>query len=228
MSKLRSISGAEPAVTDDRFRDRHEAGRVLAELLSSYSGQQDAIVLALPRGGLPVGLEVARALRVALDIFVVRKLGVPGQEELAMGAIASGGVRVVNDRVAADSGVNEQDLARAAAQEEKELERREHAYRGDRPHLDIGGRVVILIDDGLATGATMRAAISGVRAHGPARVVAAAPVASPDVCAEIGKEVDEIVCARQPEALLGVGAWYDEFPQLSDEDVKALLSESVR
>jgi putative phosphoribosyl transferase len=215
----------EPAMSERRFRDRNQAGNLLADQLSHYSDHEDVLVLALPRGGVPVAAEVAKALRVPMDIFIVRKLGVPGREELAMGAIASGDVRVVSERVAVHSGVTEQTIADVLIREERELKRREQAYRSDRPAPEIDGKTVILIDDGLATGSTMRAAIIGVRAHGPAKIVVAVPVAAPEICAEVGNEVDEIVCLRQPATLLGIGGWYEDFPQLSDEDVRGLLKD---
>lgn len=216
------------AMSEQPFRDRNQAGKLLANQLSHYSGQEDVLVLALPRGGVPVAIEVARALGVSMDIFIVRKLGVPGREELAMGAIASGDVRVVNDRVAASLRVDERTIAQVLVREEQELKRREHTYRGDRPAPNIEGRTVILIDDGLATGSTMRAAIIGVRAHHPAKLVVGVPVAASEICTEIGTEVDEVVCLRQPTTLLGIGGWYEDFSQLSDEEVKALLEEFGR
>ncbi|MPZ92938.1 MAG: phosphoribosyltransferase [Actinobacteria bacterium] len=215
-------------MSEQPFRDRNQAGKLLANQLSHYSGQEDVLVLALPRGGVPVAIEVARALGVSMDIFIVRKLGVPGREELAMGAIASGDVRVVNDRVAASLRVDERTIAQVLVREEQELKRREHTYRGDRPAPNIEGRTVILIDDGLATGSTMRAAIIGVRAHHPAKLVVGVPVAASEICTEIGTEVDEVVCLRQPTTLLGIGGWYEDFSQLSDEEVKALLEEFGR
>jgi putative phosphoribosyl transferase len=215
-------------MSEQRFRDRSQAGKLLANQLSHYSGQENVLVLALPRGGVPVAIEVARALGVSMDIFIVRKLGVPGREELAMGAIASGDVRVVNDRVAASLKVDERTIAQVLVREEQELKRREHTYRGDRPASNIEGRTVILIDDGLATGSTMRAAIIGVRAHHPAKLVVGVPVAASEICTEIGTEVDEVVCLRQPATLLGIGGWYEDFSQLSDEEVKALLDEFGR
>jgi putative phosphoribosyl transferase len=215
-------------MSEQRFRDRSQAGKLLANQLSHYSGQEDVLVLALPRGGVPVAIEVARALGVSMDVFIVRKLGVPGREELAMGAIASGDVRVVNDRVAASLRVDERIIAQVLVREEQELKRREHTYRGDRPAPNIEGRTVILIDDGLATGSTMRAAIIGVRAHHPAKLVVGVPVAASEICTEIGTEADEVVCLRRPAALLGIGGWYEDFSQLSDEEVKALLDEFGR
>jgi putative phosphoribosyl transferase len=215
-------------MSEQRFRDRNHAGKLLANELSHYSGQEDVLVLALPRGGVPVAIEVARSLGVPLDIFIVRKLGVPGREELAMGAIASGNVRVVNDRVAGSLRVNERTITQVLVREEQELKRREHTYRGDRPAPNIEGKTAILIDDGLATGSTMRAAIIGVRAHHPAKLVVAVPVAASEICAEINTEVDDVVCVRQPATLLGIGGWYEDFSQLSDEDIKALLDEFGR
>jgi predicted phosphoribosyltransferase len=184
-------------------------------------------VLALPRGGVPVAYEVARALHAPLDVFLVRKLGVPGREELAMGAIATGGVRVVNPEVVRALGLPREVLDAAAAAEQRELERRERAYRDGRPPPDVRGRTVILIDDGLATGSTMRAAVAALRKLGPARVAVAVPVASPDVCEEFGQEVDEMICARTPEPFHAVGLWYDDFTQTTDEEVHDLLARAA-
>jgi putative phosphoribosyl transferase len=209
------------------FEDRAEAGRRLARALSAYAGRADVTILALPRGGVPVAFEVARTLDVPLDVFVVRKLGVPGHEELAMGAIATGGTLVLNEGVVRDLGVPSAKIDEVATREGNELERRERAYRGDAPAVDVSGRTVILIDDGLATGATMRAAITALRLQGPARIVVAVPVASPDTCEEIGLMADEIVCAETPTPFLGVGMWYVHFAQTSDEEVKRLLAESA-
>ena len=206
------------------FEDRAEAGRRLARSLSRYAGRDDVIILALPRGGVPVAVEVARELGVPLDVFVVRKLGVPGHEELAMGAIASGGTLVLNEGIVADLGVSSEKIDDAMIRERSELERRERAYRGDASAIDVSGRTVILVDDGLATGATMRAAITALRLQGPARLVVAVPVAAPDTCEEIGLMADEIVCAETPSPFLGVGMWYVHFPQTSDEEVKRLLA----
>ncbi|HYP54441.1 MAG TPA: phosphoribosyltransferase [Pyrinomonadaceae bacterium] len=205
------------------FRDRTDAGRALARRLTAYAGRADVLVLALPRGGVPVAFEVADALGAPLDIFLVRKLGVPGQEELAMGAIASGGVRVVNEQVVEYMRITDDVLNEAAAREQKELERRERLYRGARPAPDVTGRVVILVDDGLATGSTMRAAALALRQQRPARVVVAVPVASAQTCREFRREVDEIVCAETPEPFNGVGRWYEDFSQTSDEEVRELL-----
>ena len=205
------------------FQDRRDAGRVLAMKLRKYAGRPDVVVLALPRGGVPVAYEVAQALRVPLDVFLVRKLGVPGQEELAMGAIATGGVRVLNDDVVRTLGIPQEALDAVAAQEQRELGRRERAYRGDRPAPDVRGRTVILVDDGLATGSTMRAAVAALRRQGPARVIVAVPVGAPQTCAEFGAEADEAVCARTPEPFHAVGLWYDDFSQTTDEEVYELL-----
>ncbi|HEU4563336.1 MAG TPA: phosphoribosyltransferase [Gemmatimonadaceae bacterium] len=206
-----------------RFRDRKEAGRVLAELLRPYAGRSDVIVLALPRGGVPVGYEIATTLGVPLDVFVVRKLGVPGQEELAMGAIATGDVRVLNEEVVEMLRIPLQIVDRVAAEEALELHRRETAYRGDRPPPDLRGRTVILVDDGLATGATMRAAVAAVRMQDPARLVIAVPTAAPQTCDEFRHEVDEVVCAMTPEPFYAVGLWYENFSQTTDEEVHDLL-----
>jgi len=205
-----------------RFRDRAQAGQRLAELLGQYAHRNDVIVLALPRGGVPVGFEVARALNVPLDVFIVRKLGVPWQPELAMGAIASNDTVVFNENVLDQLGRNEL-VESVIARERLELQRRERMYRDDLPPPEIRNRIVILVDDGLATGATMRAAIQAIRSQGPARIVVAVPVGSPDVCASIGKLVDEIICAITPEAFYAVGLWYDDFSETSDAEVRDLL-----
>ncbi|HLI27301.1 MAG TPA: phosphoribosyltransferase [Chloroflexota bacterium] len=210
-----------------RFRDRREAGRLLAARLAHYRGRPDVLVLALPRGGVPVGYEVARALGAPLDVFLVRKLGVPGHEELAMGAVASGGVQVLNDDVIAGLGLSERVVAAVTARELQELERRERLYRGARPPHEVHGRTVILVDDGLATGATMRAAIHALRSRGAARIVAAVPVAPPPTCAELRAEADEVVCLVTPEPFLAVGLWYEDFTQTSDDEVRALLADSA-
>ncbi|KFC69266.1 hypothetical protein FG93_03312 [Bosea sp. LC85] len=209
------------------FSDRREAGRQLAGKLTHYRGRDDVIVLALPRGGVPVGYEVARALKAPLDVFVVRKLGVPGYEELAMGAIATGSVRVLNDEIVSTLALPPHVIDAVTTQEEKELLRRERLYRGGRAPLQVNGRTVILVDDGLATGATMRAAIKALRDGRPARIVAAVPVGSPDICDAMRADGDEVVCARTPQPFLGVGRWYADFSQTSDEEVRALLARSV-
>ena len=205
------------------FRDRRDAGRQLAARLSARAADPDLLVLALPRGGVPVGFEVARALGAPLDVFLVRKLGLPGQEELAMGAIASGGVRVLNDDVVGALGVPASVIDEVARKEEKELRRREQSYRGSRPVPDLRGRAVILVDDGLATGSTMRAAVRAVKQMGPAKVVVAVPVAAASTRDDLAEEVDEIVCATPPEPFLAVGRWYEDFSQTSDDEVRELL-----
>jgi putative phosphoribosyl transferase len=206
-----------------RFRDRQEAGRVLAERLAELAGRQDVVVLGLPRGGVPVAYEVARALGVALDMFLVRKLGVPGHEELAMGAIASGGVRALNDRVLEHVAGAREALDEVTARETSALECRERAYRGDRPAPGLRGRIVVLVDDGLATGASMRAAIAAVRQHEPARIVVAVPVAPPATCAALEQEADEVVCAHAPESFFALSAWYRRFDPPSDDEIRRML-----
>jgi predicted phosphoribosyltransferase len=209
-----------------RFRDRAHAGKVLARALSRYAGRDDVIVLALPRGGVPVAAELARALGAQLDVFVVRKLGLPGHEELAMGAVAPGGVLVLDDRLVRGLGIPDEVLQETVEKELRELERREAAYRAGRPPLDLEGKTVILVDDGLATGATMRAAALALRKYKPARVVVAVPVASAETCDEFRADVDEIVCALTPSPFHAVGLWYDDFSQTSDEEVRELLRDS--
>ena len=207
------------------FRDRREAGRLLAEKLAAYANRPDVLVLALPRGGVPVAYEVARGLGAPLDVFVVRKLGVPGYEELAMGAIATGGVRVLNDQLVERLGIGDQAIEAIAARERQELERRERLYRGDRPPLDVRGRTVILVDDGLATGATMHAAIDALRQQNPARIVVAVPTASPEACEEMKEKADDVICAITPEPFYAVGRWYHDFSQTADEEVGVLLAQ---
>jgi predicted phosphoribosyltransferase len=209
-----------------RFRDRAHAGRVLARALLAYAGRDDVVVLALPRGGVPVAAELARALGAQLDLFVVRKLGLPGHEELAMGAVAPGGVLVLDDRLVRGLGIPDEVLQETVEKELRELERREAAYRAGRPPLDLEGKTVILVDDGLATGATMRAAALAVRQYNPARVVVAVPVASAETCDEFRADVDEIVCALTPSPFHAVGLWYKNFSQTSDEEVRELLRDS--
>lgn len=207
-----------------RFHDRHHAGRHLAEQLKQYKNQPDILVLGLPRGGVPVAYEVARELNAPFDIFLVRKLGLPGHEELAMGAIASGGTQVLNEQVLQMVKIDETTIARVAAEEQRELERRERAYRGDRPVPNIGGRTVILVDDGLATGSTMRAAALALRKQNPARLIVAVPVAAAETCDAFRAEVDEVVCALTPEPFHAVGFWYENFPQTTDDEVQTLLA----
>jgi erythromycin esterase-like protein/predicted phosphoribosyltransferase len=208
----------------ERFRNRNEAGRLLANKLTAYANRPDVLVLALPRGGVPVAYEVARALGAPLDVFVVRKLGVPGHEELAMGAIATGGVRVLNDQIVQRLRIPEYIVDAVAAREQPELRRRERLYRGGRPPPQVRGRTVILVDDGLATGATMRAAIMALRQLQPARIVVAIPTGSPETCEELKAEVDEVVCAITPDPFLAVGHWYEDFSQTTDEEVRDLLA----
>jgi predicted phosphoribosyltransferase len=205
------------------FRDRRDAGRYLAGKLRKYAARPDVRVLALPRGGVPVAYEVARALGVPLDIFLVRKLGVPGHEELAMGAIASGGVRVLNEHVVRGLEISEDVIDAVAATEQEELARRERLYRGDRPTHDVRGLTIILIDDGLATGSTMRAAVAALRRLGPSRIVVAVPVGAPETCAEFQDVADEAICARMPDPFYAVGAWYSDFSQTTDGEVRELL-----
>jgi putative phosphoribosyl transferase len=207
----------------ERFTDRHEAGRELAHSLSRYAHRPDVWVLGLPRGGVPVAYEVACALGAPLDVLIVRKLGVPGQEELAMGAIAPGGVRVLNHELIEQLRIEAERLEQVERKERAELERRQQAYRGQRPFPDLRGKTVILVDDGLATGASMRAAALAVRAMNPARVVIAAPVAPPDTCEALREVADEVVVLRQPEPFRAVGLWYEHFPQTDDEEVRRLL-----
>lgn len=206
------------------FRDRTDAGRQLADVLQrEYAGRPDVLVLALPRGGVPIAAEVARVLGVPLDVFLVRKLGVPGHEEYAMGAIASGGVRVLNDDMVRQLGITPEMIDAVAVMESRELQRREGLYRGERSTPAVAGRVVLLIDDGLATGATMRAAVVALREQGPARVVVAVPVGTVEACASLRREADEVVCPHTPEPFRAVGAWYANFDQTTDEEVRRLL-----
>jgi putative phosphoribosyl transferase len=209
------------------FRDRRDAGRRLAEALSAYAGRGDTIVLALPRGGVPVGYEVARALGAPLDVYLVRKLGVPGHEELAMGAIATGGVRIVNQSVRRSLGLTEADVEAVAAEEAAELARRERLYRGDRPPPDVRGRTAILVDDGLATGSSMRAAVAALRQQGPARIVVAVPVAARETRDALAREVDDVVCVLTPGDFYAVGLWYEDFSQTTDAEVRDLLQRAA-
>ena len=207
-----------------RFRNRTDAGRHLAEKLAAYANRSDVLVLALPRGGVPVGFEVARAVGAPLDVFLVRKLGVPGYEELAMGAVATGGVRVLNDEIVRGLGISEHEIDTVVARELQELARRERLYRGDRSPPDVTGRTVILVDDGLATGATMRAAVAALRQQQPARIVIAVPTASPDTSEALKAEADDVICVITPEPFFAVGHWYDDFTQTTDEVVRELLA----
>jgi len=209
-----------------RFQDRSEAGKILATHVAKAVDDPDIIVLALPRGGVPVAFEVARSLRAPMDIYVVRKLGLPGEEELAIGAIASGGVRVLNRALIAHLQIPEELIERVTAQQSIELERREQLYRGTRGLIPLRGHTTILVDDGLATGATMLAAARSVRAQQPRRIVVAVPVASSSACEDIREDVDQTVCVVTPEPFLAVGAWYDDFSQTSDSEVRSLLAQS--
>ena len=207
-----------------RFRDRAEAGQLLARALDEYAGRDDVLILAVPRGGVPVGYEIARRLRVPLEVFLVRKLGVPWHPELAMGALASGGVEFLNEDVIRAYAIPAHVINAVAEHEQQELDRRSREYRGDRLFPSLERRTVILVDDGLATGSTMRAAVAAVRKQNPAAIVVAVPVAAIQTCEELRREVDHVVCLRTPEAFSAVGAWYDDFSQTSDEEVRKLLS----
>lgn len=209
-----------------QFADRRDSGRYLAAKLLDYKDQPDVLVLALPRGGVPVAAEVAEALNAPLDVFLVRKLGAPGQEELAMGAVATGGVRVLNPSVIRALDVTEAELDAVTAAELQELERRQRYYRDARPLPEIRDHTIILVDDGLATGATMRAAVTAIRERNPRRIVVAVPVASPETCDEFRDEVDEIVCASTPEPFQAVGLWFRDFGQTTDDEVRELLAQS--
>ncbi|HEY3203519.1 MAG TPA: phosphoribosyltransferase [Thermoanaerobaculia bacterium] len=206
------------------FRDRRDAGRLLAEKLTEYAHRRDVVVLALPRGGVPVAYEVARALEAPLDVFLVRKLGLPGHEELAIGAIATGGVQVLNENVLDRFHVPERIVSTIVAREDAELQRREQAYRGGRAPHPVRGKTVILIDDGLATGSSMRAAVIALRQRGPSRIVVGVPVAPPETCREFQEVVDKIVCATTPQPFYAVGQWYEDFAQTTDEEVRELLA----
>jgi putative phosphoribosyl transferase len=207
------------------FHDRTEAGRLLAGKLAAYANRADVIVLGLPRGGVPVAYEVAHAL---LDVFLVRKLGVPGHEEFAMGAIATGGVRVLNDQTVRALRISDQVIEAVAAKDQRELDRRARLYRGDRPPPDLRGKTVILVDDGLATGATMLAAVNALRQQQAGRIVVAVPIAPPETCEQLRGEVDDIICAVTPEPFYAVGCWYEDFSQATDEEVRDLLARSAR
>lgn len=210
------------------FRDRREAGRELARSLQKYAGRNDLIVLALPRGGVPVAYEVAEALGAPLDVFLVRKLGTPGHAELAMGAIASGGVRVLNDDVVQWLGIRPDQIDAVAAREQVELERREREYKEGRPSPALANRIVVLIDDGLATGSSMRAAVQAVKQQSPAKVVVAVPVGARDTCEQLNALADEVVCARTPVPFSAVGQWYLDFSQTTDDEVRTLLRDHAR
>ncbi len=208
------------------FEDRRDAGRMLADRLAGFANRDDVVVLGLPRGGVPVAFEVARALQAPLDVFVVRKLGTPGQEELAFGAIASGGVRVLNPRVIQAVGLSARDIEQVTQQEVLELERRERQYRGTRPASELRGPIVIVVDDGLATGSSMRAAVAAQQSMKPAKIVIAVPVGAPDTCEQLRAEGVQVVCALVPDSFFAVGQWYRSFPQTSDEEVRELLQQA--
>lgn len=209
------------------FQDRTAAGKALARKLVAYANRKDTLVLGLPRGGIPVAFEVAKALNAPLDAFLVRKLGVPGQEELAMGAIASGGVRVLNEDIVRSLRLSDAVIDNVIAKEQREIERREQLYRQDRPLTVVSDRIVILVDDGLATGATMRAAVRAIEQQQPSQIVVAVPVSSPEAYRELSTGVDEIICVEIPQPFNSVGLWYDNFPQTPDEEVCDLLQQAA-
>jgi putative phosphoribosyl transferase len=218
------ITAMEHVDIDLPIKNRTVAGQALGKSLAAYTNREDVIVLALPRGGVPVGYEVARAINAPLDLMLVRKLGIPGQEELAMGAIATGGARVLNDDIIAAMCISENTLSMVAKREQLELERRQRAYRGNRPLPHIEGQCVILVDDGVATGATMLAAVTALRQLHPGRIVVAIPVAPLESIERLQRETDEVVCLETPDPFLAIGRWYQAFPQLSDNDVRRLLA----
>ncbi len=205
------------------FRDRTEAGKVLADRLAAYANYPDAMVLALPRGGVPVAFEIAEALNLPLDVFVVRKLGLPGHEEFAMGAIASGGARVLNQDLIRQLSLSDEIIEHIVAREQRELERRERTYRGERPVLDVRDRIIIIVDDGLATGSSMRAAIVALRQKRPTKLIVAVPVGARITCSELEALADEVICVETPESFSAVGLWYRDFSQITDEEVNDLL-----
>jgi putative phosphoribosyl transferase len=212
-----------PQVSSQPFTDRAEAGELLAARFTELADRNNAIVLALPRGGVPVGYQVARSLRVPLDVFVVRKLGVPGHEELAMGAIASGGVRLLNDEIVDALGIPGPLIDQVARREQAELERREQLYRGNRPLVSLTNKTVILVDDGLATGSTMRAAVAAIRRQQPKGIIVAVPVGAPSTCDEMREVAEDVVCLRTPDPFVAVGLWYRDFGETSDAEVRELL-----
>lgn len=212
-----------PQVYSQAFSDRVDAGRQLAAAMVDYRDRDDVLILALPRGGVPIAYQLATFLRVPFDVFVVRKLGLPGHEELAMGAIASGGVRVVNDEVVGPLGIPATVIDSVAVSEQIELERREHLYRGNRAPIGLANKTVIIVDDGLATGSTMRAAVVAAKQQQPARVIVAVPVGAPATCKELAREADDVVCLMMPEPFVAVGLWYKDFSPTSDHDVQRLL-----
>lgn len=210
------------------YSNRSEAARLLAAALQPYAGRSDVLILGLPRGGVPVAYEVAQTLKAPLDLMLVRKLGVPGHAELAMGAIATGGIRVLNTEVIEELGISDAAIERVTAREQQELQRRDQVYRDHRPPPDMEGRCVILVDDGLATGATMRSAIAAVRRQQPAQLVVAVPVAPPHTVAVLREEADEVVCPATPEPFFSIGLWYEDFAPVTDEEVRVLLKQSWR
>ncbi|HZI41480.1 MAG TPA: phosphoribosyltransferase [Gemmatimonadaceae bacterium] len=212
----------------ERFLNRTDAGRQLAAELTRYGARSDVLVLGLPRGGVPVAFEIAMAIDAPLDVFVVRKLGLPGHEEFGIGAIASGGVRVVDESVLRAYGVDAEMLNQITERERRELRRREHVYRDDRPFPSVADRVVILVDDGLATGSTMRAAVAALRAENPREIVVAVPVGAPETCAAMARLADEVVCLATPEPFYAVGLWYEDFEQTDDDEVHDLLERAAR
>jgi putative phosphoribosyl transferase len=217
-------TGSDPS----GFRDRADAGRRLADALAALGSQNDVVVIALPRGGVEVGVHVARALGAPLDVLIVRKLGVPWQPELAMGAVASDGMLLVNQDIVDAAGVSAEEIDRIAATERRELERRERVYRDERPAADVRGKTVVLVDDGIATGATMRAAVAALRKRESVRIVVAVPVGAAETIRLLKREADDIVCPLVPSDFMAIGRWYEEFPQLSDDDVRRLLEEAHR
>jgi putative phosphoribosyl transferase len=227
VSTAPAVSGKRLPLPPDHFRDRQDGGRHLALWLADLEGRNDLLVLGIPRGGVPVAYEVAKALHAPLDVIVVRKLGYPGAEELAMGAIASGGVRVLNERVLSEMPLPQRVIDDVAARELAELERRELAFRGDRPPYDPRGRTVVVVDDGLATGSTMRAAVAALRQRGPAAIVAGVPVGATSTCRSIAHLVDRLVCVIESATFFAVGEWYEQFSQTTDEEVRRLLEEAA-
>ncbi|BAY61083.1 phosphoribosyltransferase [Calothrix brevissima NIES-22] len=220
-----SLSPDGGKIMSIKFRTRTEAGKLLARELAAYADCKDLLVLGLPRGGVPVAYEVAKALDAPLDICIVRKIGVPGHQELAMGAITSGGIRVLNSDVINSLAITSQTINQVAADEWQELQRRDRVYRGDRPPLNVENRTVILVDDGIATGSTMLAAITLLKQQEPHRIVVAVPVAPPDTCEKLSEKVDEVVCLKMPEQMYAVGVWYEDFSQTTDEEVRYFMSQ---
>ncbi|NEO30888.1 MAG: phosphoribosyltransferase [Symploca sp. SIO3C6] len=209
-----------------RFKNRTQAGQLLAKRLIAYAHRSEVIVLALPRGGVPVAFEVAKVLNAPLDICLVRKLGVPGHKELAMGAIAMGGAMVINEAVVTELGISTETINRVAFEEQKELERRHHAYRGNRRALNIEGRKLILIDDGIATGSTLRAALATLQQQQPVGIIVAVPVAPPSICNQLELKIEKVVCLKTPHPLYAIGIWYEDFLQTTDEEVRNLLAQA--